>query len=165
MMQVIVIGCPGSGKSTFARKLRDITGLPLFYLDMLWHKPDRTNITAEEFDKKLADITQKDRWIIDGNYRRTLGTRLQACDTVFLLDYPTEVCLAGAQARIEKQREDMPWTETEFDEDFRQWITDFRKEQLPEIYRLLSEYSERTTAVIFKSREEAEAYLQELTGR
>ena len=45
MQKVLVIGCSGAGKSTFARRLRDITGLPLYYLDRLWHKPDRTHIT------------------------------------------------------------------------------------------------------------------------
>ena len=57
MQKVMIIGCPGSGKSTFARRLRDLTGLPLYYLDMLWHKPDRTNITKEEFDARLIEIS------------------------------------------------------------------------------------------------------------
>lgn len=43
--KIIVIGSPGAGKSTFARQLRDITSLPLYYLDMLWHKPDKTNVS------------------------------------------------------------------------------------------------------------------------
>lgn len=42
--KAIVIGCPGAGKSTFARILSDKTNLPLYYLDMLWHKPDRTTV-------------------------------------------------------------------------------------------------------------------------
>ena len=50
MKKVIVIGCPGSGKTTFAEKLRDCVGLPLFYLDAIWHKPDRTHISREEYD-------------------------------------------------------------------------------------------------------------------
>lgn len=44
MKRVLVIGCPGAGKSTFARWLRDATGLPLYYLDRIWHRPDKTNI-------------------------------------------------------------------------------------------------------------------------
>lgn len=118
MEKVLVIGCPGGGKSTFARALRDKTGLPLYYLDMLWHKPDRTNISREEFDLELGRILQRDRWIIDGNYLRTLEMRLKECDTVFLLDYPLEVCLAGAEERIGKPREDIPWVEREFDGEF-----------------------------------------------
>ena len=53
--KIIIIGCSGAGKSTFARKLRDITGLPLYYLDMLWHKPDKTNVSSEEFDTRLFE--------------------------------------------------------------------------------------------------------------
>ena len=111
MLKIIIVGSPGAGKSTFARKLRDITGIPLFYLDMLWHKPDRTTVTQEEFNNRLNGILQKDRWIIDGNYQRTLEPRLQACDTVFLMDFPLETCISGAESRIGKKREDLPWTE------------------------------------------------------
>ena len=96
MQKVMVIGCPGAGKSVFARGLRDASGLPLYYLDMLWHKPDQTNISREEFDLQLGKILRRDRWIIDGNYLRTMETRLQSCDTVFLLDFPPSVFPAGA---------------------------------------------------------------------
>lgn len=83
MKKVIVIGCPGSGKSTFARRLRDKTNLPLYYLDMIWHKSDKTNITKDEFDSNLNEILRKDEWIIDGNYQLALEMRLENCDTVF----------------------------------------------------------------------------------
>ena len=100
MKKIIVIGCPGSGKTTFAEKLRDKIGMPLFYLDALWHKSDRTHISREEFDLRLGEILYRDSWIIDGNYSRTLERRIAACDTVFLFDLPVEACLAGAKARI-----------------------------------------------------------------
>lgn len=83
MKRVLVIGCSGAGKSTFARRLRDITGLPLFYLDMLWHKPDRTNITEEEFDDALTEMIAGDSWIIDGDYSRTLALRYRRCERYF----------------------------------------------------------------------------------
>ena len=78
--KILVIGCPGSGKSTFSKNLRDITGLPLFHLDNIWWKPDKSHISREEFDQKLDEILRTDRWIIDGNYSRTFETRFQACD-------------------------------------------------------------------------------------
>ena len=115
MKRTVVIGCSGSGKSVFSRKLRDATGLSLYYLDMIWHKPDGTNISREEFDKQLDSIISRDSWIIDGNYQRTLETRIKACDTVFLFDLPTEICIEGALSRIGKKREDMPWFENELD--------------------------------------------------
>ena len=65
--------------------------------------------------------------------------RLKYCDTVFPLDYPLEVCLAGAKERVGKKREEIPWVE-EFDEEFRQWIIDFPETKLPRIYGLLEQY-------------------------
>lgn len=143
MKRVIVIGCPGAGKSTFARRLSAKTGLPLYYLDMIWHLPDRTTLSREEFVTRLEEIVARDEWIIDGNYLHTMPFRLQNCDTVFFFDLPTDVCLAGAEERIGKEREDMPWTEERLDEEFRQWIMDFPIQQLPVINSLLSEYKQK----------------------
>ena len=165
MRQVIIIGSPGAGKSTFARKLRDLTGLPLYHLDRIWHKPDRTTITKPEFNERLAEILAQDEWIIDGNYKRTIEMRLAACDTVFLMDYPVDVCLAGVQERVGVWHDDLPWVEEILDEEFRQWVEDFPNEQLPEIYRLIEQYREDRKVVILHSREEADAYLAEYAER
>lgn len=163
MKKVIIIGSPGAGKSTFARSLRESTGLPLYYLDMLWHQPDQTTIAEAEFDQKLRSILENEQWIIDGNYLRTLEWRLTACDTVFLLDYPLEVCLTGAESRIGQAREDLPWQETAFDPEFKQWIIDFEKDQLPQIKALLDQYQETKEIIVFKTRAESEKYLSEQT--
>ena len=136
MQKVLVIGCPGAGKSTFARALRDATGLPLCYLDMLWHKPDRTS--------------------------RTLPQRLEACDTVFFLDFPLEVCLAGVENRRGAQRPDMPWVEEELDAEFLQYILDFGQAQLPAIRAMLEPYRGRRQILTFRSRAGADAWLNAL---
>ena len=162
MKRAVVIGCSGSGKSVFSRKLRDVTGLTLYYLDMIWHKPDGTNILRDEFDEKLRSIISRDSWIIDGNYQRTLETRIKACDTVFLFDLPTETCIEGALSRIGKRREDMPWFENELDPGFRQWIESFRENQLPEIYKLLEKYKNGRQIVIFRTREQADKFIEKL---
>lgn len=164
MQKVLVIGSPGAGKSTFARKLRDASGLPLYYLDMLWHKPDQTNVTQAEFDAALSDILLRGRWIIDGNYLRTMEIRLQFCDTVFLLDFPLSVCLAGARSRIGKPREDLPWVESVFDETFRREILGFPQTQLPRIHSLLEQYRSNRTVRVLTSREEAARCLTEFPG-
>ena len=160
MSKIIVIGSPGAGKSVFSQKLRDITNLPLYHLDILYHKADGTHIPKEELDKKLKEIFKTEKWIIDGNYQRTLEMRLKQCDTVFLLDYPTEVCLKGALSRVGKKREDLPWVESKLDEDFKQCIVDFSKEKLPQIYELLNKYKEHLNIIIFKSRDEADNYIR-----
>ncbi len=159
-MKAIVIGCPGSGKTTFANKLTQKTGTELFYLDAVWHKPDRTHISREEFDKILPEILKKEAWIIDGNYQRTLETRMKACDTVFLFDLPTEICIQGAIERIGKARPEMPWTETELDPEFKEQIEAFPTKNRPQIYELLERYGQGREIIIFKSRAEADGFLK-----
>ena len=160
MNRIIVIGSPGAGKSFFARKLRDMTGFPLYYLDQIYHKPDRTTVTREEFDRKLLAIMQTDNWIIDGNYQRTLPIRFEACTDVFFLDYPQEQCLEGAASRIGTRREDLPWIEEEFDPEFRQYILEFPRDQLPRIYELVEQYLDIKRITIFHSREEANEWIK-----
>ena len=162
MNKAIIIGCPGSGKTTFAEKLQKCTGLPLYYLDAIWHKPDKTHIPREEFDQRITEIFSEEKWIIDGNYKRTIEMRIKECDTVFLFDLPTEVCLQGVTERIGKERYDLPWLETQVDPEFRQVIEDFPKDTLPYIYDLLQKYSEKDIH-IFKSRAEADEYLRMVT--
>lgn len=159
MKKVIVIGCPGAGKSTFARKLSAKTGLPLHYLDMVWHMPDRTTLDREAFVARLEEILAGEEWIIDGNYLHTMPLRLRHCDTVFIFDLPVEACLAGAESRIGKPREDMPWTEDTMDDEFRQWIVEFPTRQLPVVRSLLSEYRQKLNIFEFRSRDDADGFL------
>ena len=158
--KIIVIGSPGSGKSTFARKLRDKTGLPLYYLDMIFHSPDRTTVSRETFDERLSEILAKDQWIIDGNYQRTLPLRFEKCTMVFLFDLPEEQCLEGAALRIGQVREDMPWIEKKFDPEFRKYILDFQKDQMPPINELIKQYKDTGVITVFHSREEADEFLK-----
>lgn len=160
MKKIIVIGCPGSGKTTFSEKLRDKIGLPLFYLDAIWHKFDRTHISREEFDLHLSEILALDSWIIDGNYSRTIEKRIAACDTVFLFDLPTETCLNGAISRLGKKRPDMPWIDTELDLWLKNEIEEFPEKNLPVIYALLDQYGNGKNIVVFRSREESNDFIQ-----
>ncbi len=160
MKKVLIIGCPGGGKSTFARKLAKKTGLPLYYLDMIWHRPDRTTLPPEEFDKRLEEILNTDSWIIDGNYTRTLPMRLKDSDTIFLFNIPVDICLAGAIKRLDHQRVDMPWHDTVLDEDFRQWIINFPNDRLPVIEEILSLY--RGDIYRFTTHQQADNFITTL---
>ena len=162
MKKVVVIGCPGAGKTTFAEKLSNKINVPLFYLDAIWHKPDKTHISREEYDARLAEILALDSWIIDGNYSRTVETRIAACDTVFLFDLPSQVCLDGAISRLGKERYDIPWIDTELDPKLKKEISEFGVKNLPAIYELINKYKNCKTIVVFKSREQADKFLYHL---
>ena len=161
MKKIIVIGCPGSGKSTFSRALHEKTGISLYCLDMMYWNADKTTVGREIFRARLAEVLTRDSYIIDGNYRSTMEIRIANCDTVFFLDYDLETCLSGILSRRGKPRADMPWIETEEDPEFMQTVKAYIPEQRPWVMELLEKYKDKNI-VVFKSREEAEEYLQML---
>ena len=157
--RVLVIGCPGSGKSTFARRLHELTALPLCHLDLLFWNADKTTCTKEEFSAKLEEVLQTEAWIMDGNYSRTMERRLQCADAVFFFDLPTETCLDGVRKRRHQPRPDMPWVETEEDAEFMEFIRTFAQLRKPEIQKLLAG-APHVPVITFSSHKEADAYLE-----
>ena len=161
MKKIIVIGCPGSGKSTVSRVLHNKTGIPLYHLDMMYWNADKTTVEKIVFLERLSTVLEKDEWIIDGNYGSTMELRMAACDTVIFLDYPLDVCLDGIRARRGKPRSDMPWIETEEDAEFIEFIKKYNEQQKPKVLELLEKYSDKNI-VIFKSREQANEFLRQI---
>ena len=159
MKKIIVIGCPGSGKSCFSRALHNKTGIPLYHLDMMYWNADKTTVEKSVFLERLSAVLEKDEWIVDGNYGSTMELRLAACDTVIFLDYSLDVCLDGIKERRGKARSDMPWIETEEDLEFTEFVKSFNEKQRPVILELLKKYSDKTVTVL-KNREEADALLK-----
>lgn len=165
MKKVIVLGCPGSGKSTFSRALHETTGIPLFHLDMMNWNADRTAVPRPVFLARQQNVLKQDSWILDGHYGSTIELRLRFCDTVFFLDYPTDICLTGVMSRKGKRRSDMPWIEpSENDEEFLDFIKRFDSDSKPAILKLLSRYPDKNITV-FHSRAEAARFLEALKGK
>ena len=162
MRKVIVIGCPGSGKSTFSKALHAATGLPLYHLDMMHWNADATEVEKSVFMERLHRVLEQAAWIIDGNYRSTMELRMQHCDTVFFLDYPTDVCLDGIKSRKGKERTDIPCQMPENDdEEFVEFIRNYNSVNRPEVLQLLRRYSDKDV-IVFKSREEADKYISDI---
>lgn len=159
--KIIVIGSPGSGKSTLSMELAEKTGVPLIHLDNVWWKEDRTHITREEFDERLGAILQGKKWILDGNYSRTYEVRFAACDTVIFLDYDEEVCMRGIKERVGKLRPDIPWVEHELDPELVKLVRNYKTENCPRVYELIKQYPGRQVFV-FHTRDEANAWLKEI---
>ncbi len=94
MNRIMVIGVSaGAGKSTFARRLGELTGIEVTYLDRLFWKPDWVEASREEFSAAQQEVVQSDRWIIEGNYTGTVNIREPHADTVIYLELPLRVCL------------------------------------------------------------------------
>ena len=163
---MIIIGCGGAGKSTLARKLGEKTGLPVVHLDKLFWKPGWESLSRDEFDVLHRRELAKDRWIIDGNFDRTIPERLARCDTVIYLDFSRLACLLGVCKRILTTygtvRPDMgEGCPERFDWEFLCWVWNFNKNKRARNYRLLSEV-EGVNIIILKNRRQVERYLRNL---
>ena len=158
--RIIVLGCPGSGKSTFARALAARTGLPLIHLDSVWWRADGSHISRDEFDRALAELLAGEKWIMDGDYSRTYEVRLRAADTVIFLDYPEDVCMAGIVGRVGEERPDMPWTESTLDPELVAMVKNYARDNRPVLLDLLRRYADRQV-LVFTDRTRADRWLSE----
>ena len=166
MERVMIIGCSGSGKSTLARALKEKLGLPLVHLDQLFWEPGWQMTAKENFDHQLQMAVDMDRWIIDGNYNRTIPMRLPKCDTIIYLDFSRWECLLGVFQRIIKNygkvRPDMPEGCPErFDWDFIKFVWNFNKNNRVRNYTYLAS-AKHAKHIVLKSRKEVKAFLATL---
>lgn len=156
--KIIVIGCPGAGKSTFARGLAEKTGIDLYHLDAIYWKKDCSHISRAKLIAEQKKILKKDNFIIDGNFKSTLEMRVREAELVFLFDLPTDVCIFGATHR-RGNRPEMPCDLPDNDE-LLDFIRNFNKDIKPIIDALLKKYNSKV--ITFHSHKEAEKYLQDI---
>lgn len=166
MERILIIGCSGSGKSTLARALGEKLGLPVIHLDQLWWQEGWQHVTREEFDKRLDLALTMDRWIMDGNYSRTIQQRLPKCDTIIYLDFGRWECLLGMFQRVfgnyGKVRPDMAdGCPERFDWDFVKWIWNFNKNNRVRNYTYLAQ-AKHAKQIVLKNRKEVKHFLSEL---
>ncbi len=89
MKRVAIFGNAGGGKSTLARELAAITGLPLYVIDKIRFPTGVAEIPREEYLKLHADLLDRDEWIIDGfDAVKTTWERFEAADTLIHIDSP-----------------------------------------------------------------------------
>lgn len=119
--RIIIVGNNGSGKSFMAKKLSEITGLPLVHLDVEFWRPNWKMPSEEEWKKKNIELISKEKWVIDGNVNHggTMELRFKAADLIIFLDVNRFVCLASVIKRNGKKRSDTPqYHDEKFNKDF-----------------------------------------------
>ena len=162
--RVAVIGCPGAGKSTFARRLGVVLGIEVVHLDRLYWHPGWVRTPAEQWAQIQAAALQADRWIVDGNYAATLHLRVTAADTVIFLDFPRAVCLWRSLLRVARSRRttrpDMAdGCRERVNLEFLRFIWSFRRAKRPGMVRRLREVQGDKHVVYLRSSGEADAFL------
>ena len=92
MKRILILGCCGAGKSTFARALSEITGVDIIHLDQEYWNPGWIETSKGIWQKKVEELVKHDSWIMDGNYSGSLDIRLSRADTIIYLDRSTWTC-------------------------------------------------------------------------
>ena len=163
MKKIIVIGCPGSGKSYFTKVLSEKLNIKKYHLDLYYWKENWTPTPKDKFLEIINNILKNDEYIIDGNYNSTLEIRFQHADTIFFLDLPTEVCLQSEKQRRGKKRDDLPYylSEKGEDKEFIDFICNFAVTNRLRILSLIEKYNYKNI-IVFKTREDVNNYLNDI---
>ncbi|WP_461205805.1 DNA topology modulation protein [Clostridium sp. DL1XJH146] len=164
--RIVVIGSPGSGKSTFARKLAEIIEIPLVHLDKEYWNAGWVETPRDEWIKKQKNMISAEEWIIDGNYSSTLSMRIEKADTIICFRINRVKCIQGYFKRlitnINKKRPDMAeGCPEKFDFEFMKYIWDFPKKSGKKNIEILEKNKDKQL-IIFRSRGEANKFLKEL---
>lgn len=92
--RVLLYGVTGSGKTTAARRLAEVTGLPLVDVDAVCWQPGWVQVPTDEQRLRLTEICAGDRWVLDTAYGVWTDVALSRAELVVALDYPRRVSLS-----------------------------------------------------------------------
>lgn len=164
MQRVLVIGCSGAGKSTFAVDLAALTGLPLVHLDKEFLRPGWTMPPRAEWRARVAELSAPSAWILDGNFDSSLDLRLPRADTLIWFDLPRHLCLRRVAKRIitsyGQVRPDMgPGCPEELDVPFLKWIWNFNRTERPQMQAMLDLHGPHLDPIVFRRDRDVRAFL------
>ncbi|MGE4064942.1 MAG: hypothetical protein AB7E79_16375 [Rhodospirillaceae bacterium] len=168
MRKILVMGAPGAGKSTFARRLSANTGLPLIHLDQQFWNAGWVPTAPAAFRAKVEALIAGPAWIMDGDYGGTLDIRIAAADFIVYLDQPRWLCMVRVLLRsittFGRVRADLaPGCPEQFSWDFYKYVWNYFGTKGPERLAKLAAFKDKV--VILNGSREAEDFLQLHTPR
>ncbi|MCW0234142.1 MAG: hypothetical protein OJJ21_11125 [Ferrovibrio sp.] len=178
LRRVNVVGTSGSGKSTFSRRLAEILQAPHIEMDRLFWRPGWQQAPEADFLADLTAALDGPRWVLDGNYSRSIPVKWASVDAVIWLDYPFAVTFTQAVMRALQRawRRQELWPGTGNRESFRQtffsrdsilwWTIKTFAGNRRSIAALMTDPTHARIAFIrLTSRADAEAFLHSIASR
>ena len=167
MRRVMVVGCAGAGKTTFARRLAERVALPLIHLDRHFWRPDWQLPDSNDWREQVIALADASDWIMDGNYFNTYDVRMSRADTLIWLDYPRTTCMRRVLLRTltgyGRTRPDLPERCPErFDFPFLRFVWDFPKKHRPRIVSAIERFGGHLRITRFGGDRDADRFLATL---
>ena len=166
MNRILVLGSPGSGKSTLSRRLNNILNYNILHLDKVFHIDNFNSVSKTEFIKQITQFIKKYKnFIIDGHYFSTIEFRLKFVDTVILLDFDTEICLNNVikRTKVNLPRPDMAtgFDNSKMDKGFIDYVKTFKEKIIPKTINLLKKHN-NIKLTILSNYLEVDEYINEV---
>lgn len=162
MDRVAVIGNGGSGKTHLSRRLAARLDLPLTHLDAEYYDRDWRPAPPHEFAARQRQLVARPRWLIEGNHASTLPIRLQAADTLIVLDLPAATCLAGILQRRLRHGGGQHPQDGVFDRispGFVRYVCTYRRRMRPRLRQLIADHGQHLDVIVLTSRRDARRWL------
>lgn len=164
--KISIVGGSGSGKSTLCNILSKELNLPAIHLDAINYEPNWVEIDKAERDKIIFTKSSGNKWIIDGNYNKTLKERFEKADLIIWLDYSTFMQLKGVLKRYFKtrnnERPEIPGCKEKLEFKFIKYVLTYNKKKRPIIKDYLKDIP-KEKVLIFTKQKELNKWLKEFT--
>ena len=170
MRRIAIIGSGGAGKSTLARTIGEILGLPVIHLDKEYWRPGWIETPEQDWKVKVEELISGDEWVMDGNFGGTMEFRLAAAETVVFLDLPRGVCVRRVLKRLwtyyGRTRPDMSkGCNEKFDLEFFAWVWNFQKKKKPGIEARLARLDKSKNIIRLSSTRDIDTFVESLRSQ
>ena len=164
--RISIIGGSGSGKSTLATILSKELNIPAVHLDAINYKANWVEIDNKERENIIRVKSSEEKWIIDGNYKKTLKERLDKSDLVIWLDYSSFAHLKGFLKRLikysNKEKPELPGCKERFSFTFLKYVITYNKTKRPEMLKLVNNIPNEKL-LIFKKQKDLNKWIKNFT--
>jgi len=164
MDRILIVGIPGSGKSTFTNKLGMKLNREVIHLDKLYYESGWKHIqTKEQWRQTVSGLVSKNKWILDGNYRGTLDVRLPRATAIILFNFNKFICLYRIFKRALKKEQPFDKAEGNLEKVSLDLVKKIIKFPQANMLEMVNNHKDAKKVFVINNQREADTLLEKLT--